>query len=185
MEDDYKKRVEAKTSRGSSSRTAAKAEQDRASEQSKYNGERDRITREESKLQNDLQTARKLFNESLAKIEDKLVGATAREKKQADALQEANDILRKLTEGKIAAFNGAVSWVNQRDRTVWINLGRADALSRQVTFGVYSAGSNEVKQSKAGIEVTQILGDSYNRHYTGDTIPYCSHVNTACSIQKT
>ena len=52
-----------------------------------------------------------------------------------------------------------VSWVNQRDRTVWINLGRADDLSRQVTFGVYSAGSNEVKQSKAGIEVTQILGD--------------------------
>ena len=57
------------------------------------------------------------------------------------------------------AFNGEISWVNQRDGTVWINLGRADALSRQVTFGVYSAGSTDMKQSKAGIEVTQILGD--------------------------
>ncbi len=57
------------------------------------------------------------------------------------------------------APNGEITWVNQRNGTVWINLGRIDALARQVTFGVYAANSTDVKESKAGIEVTQILGD--------------------------
>jgi hypothetical protein len=55
--------------------------------------------------------------------------------------------------------NGEITWVNQRDGTVWINIGRADALMRQVNFSVYPAESNETTESKAGIEVTRIVGD--------------------------
>ena len=160
LQDEYKNRVEQMDAqRKQFEDRAAKAEQDRASEQSKFNGERDRITREESKLQTDLQNARKLFTESLAKVDEKIQQSTQRIRKLLDANQEANDIINNLKGGKIGAFNGEITWVNQRDHTAWINLGRADALSRQVTFGVYAAGSTDVKQSKAGIEITQILGD--------------------------
>jgi len=45
---------------------------------------------------------------------------------------------------------------------VWINLGRADSLARQVTFSVYPVDITDMTAKgvrKAKIEVTQILGD--------------------------
>ncbi|MGA2063723.1 MAG: hypothetical protein ABSG86_02080 [Thermoguttaceae bacterium] len=56
---------------------------------------------------------------------------------------------------------GEVTWVDQRSATVWINLGRADALDRQTTFSVYSADADEMGKAKkkATVEVTKILGD--------------------------
>jgi hypothetical protein len=51
--------------------------------------------------------------------------------------------------------------VDQRSRTVWINLGRADGLDRQTAFGVYSGDADEMGKAKkkATIEVTKITGD--------------------------
>jgi hypothetical protein len=56
---------------------------------------------------------------------------------------------------------GEVTWVDQRSATVWINLGRADALDRQTSFSVYSADADDVGKAKkkATIEVTRITGD--------------------------
>ena len=56
--------------------------------------------------------------------------------------------------------DGRVSWVNQ-DGTVWINLGAADALRRQIIFSVYDADEHDpAKAAKKGsLEVTQVLGD--------------------------
>jgi hypothetical protein len=160
LEAEYKKRQAEKDAQMKQfEERAAKAEQDKASEQSKYSNERDRITRDESKHLADLQAARKSFNENITKIEGKLQLAVQRVKKLLDENQGINEKIRTLTEGKMGAPNGEISWVNLRNGTVWINLGRADALSRQVTFGVYSAESTDVKASKASIEVTQILGD--------------------------
>jgi len=57
--------------------------------------------------------------------------------------------------------DGEIRWVNQRQGTVWVNLGRADGLKRQTTFSVYSSAISDVTSQgrKASIEVTQILGD--------------------------
>lgn len=59
------------------------------------------------------------------------------------------------------ADDGEIRHVNQRSRTVWINLGRADALRPQVTFTVHSADVPPASPNatKAKIQVTQILGD--------------------------
>jgi hypothetical protein len=56
---------------------------------------------------------------------------------------------------------GEVKWVNQQNGTVWINLGRADSLDRQISFSVYSADSTDLGKAtkKASIEVTKLLGD--------------------------
>lgn len=71
------------------------------------------------------------------------------------------DELIKLTTQNFEVADGQVAHVNQQSHTVWINLGNADALQRQVNFSVY-AGDPQVKTDlhlKGKIEVVQLLGD--------------------------
>ncbi len=55
--------------------------------------------------------------------------------------------------------DGLIRYVNQRNRTVWINLGEADSLRPQVTFSVYDGDQNDAlgAERKGSIEVTRIL----------------------------
>ena len=66
-----------------------------------------------------------------------------------------------MTAQKFEIPSGEVRWVDQRTGTAWINLGRADSLQRQLTFGVYPADITDMTTGgkKAAIEVTQVLGD--------------------------
>ena len=55
--------------------------------------------------------------------------------------------------------DGSITYVNQRNRTVWINLGEDDDLRTQVTFSVYDGDENDAlgAERKGSIEVTRIL----------------------------
>ena len=57
--------------------------------------------------------------------------------------------------------DGLIRYVNQRDRTAWINLGEADELRPQVTFSVYGGDQNDAlgAERKGSIEVTRVLSD--------------------------
>ena len=57
--------------------------------------------------------------------------------------------------------DGRVTWVSSRQKTVYINLGSADGLKRQILFSVLGVDENNpVKAEKKGsIEVTQVLGE--------------------------
>jgi hypothetical protein len=57
--------------------------------------------------------------------------------------------------------DGRISWVNQRNQKVWINLGSADGLRPQVTFSVVADGiaDAEAAAQKGSIEVVRILDD--------------------------
>jgi hypothetical protein len=57
--------------------------------------------------------------------------------------------------------DGEISLVNQRNGTVWIDVGRADHLNPLTTFAVYPADITNLGKGakKASIEVTQILDD--------------------------
>ena len=73
-----------------------------------------------------------------------------------------SDQIEQMTTTKIDVFDGEIRWVDQRLGMVWINLGRADALPRQITFSVYPPDTTDLTAAggqKASIEVTQILGD--------------------------
>ena len=56
--------------------------------------------------------------------------------------------------------DGAISWVNQRTRTVWINVGSDDGLRRQTAFSVFPVhAANPIESdSKGKIEVTRLMG---------------------------
>ena len=57
--------------------------------------------------------------------------------------------------------DGRVTWVNQRSKMVWINVGIADGLRRQMTFSVYKFDVNgiDATRKKAEIEVTRVLDE--------------------------
>lgn len=56
--------------------------------------------------------------------------------------------------------DGDITWVNQRSRVVWINLGSDDRLERQTVFSVFPVDTNDspdLSRKKGNIEVTRIL----------------------------
>ena len=75
----------------------------------------------------------------------------------------ANEILKEQVPKDAESFevaDGRITWVNQNG-TVWINVGSADAIRRQVTFNVYDADENDADRAvkKGSIEVTRVMGD--------------------------
>ena len=132
-----------------------------------------------SKLRDDYETRRKDLDGSQKELLEKLTKVRA----QSDAQNARADKLVKDAQTQVQGLNniiheqvgiidkvnrpmvdnpaGEIRWVNQRTNTVWINLGRADALERQTSFSVYSADAADLGKAakKASIEVTKIIGD--------------------------
>ena len=72
--------------------------------------------------------------------------------------------IKKRSELQLSASelaDGRVTWVSSRQKTVYINLGSADGLKRQILFSVLGVDENNpVKAEKKGsIEVTQVLDE--------------------------
>jgi hypothetical protein len=140
---------------------AAKAREDLSAEQEKFEAARAELTEDKNELAAAMQKARKEADVALSDVQQKL----ETRQKQIRGLQEATITMKsKLEDVQKETFeiaHGEIRWVNQRNGTVWINLGQADALGRQTTFSVYPADTTDVsRQGKKGsIEVIQILGD--------------------------
>jgi hypothetical protein len=134
------------------------------------------LTEEQQKYTQSLQTARTEAEDEFTKLTDStknqqatidaLNGQVAKlqdqnKTLQADLLAERkkNEELRKPT---YELADGKIRWVNQGDRTVYIDLGRADALPRLMTFAVYPADAYDISRAgggKASVEVTRIISD--------------------------
>jgi hypothetical protein len=82
-------------------------------------------------------------------------------KKYKDTRKQLDDVLKETIEVPAGLVSQVNQRGNERERTVYINLGRADRLRRQVNFSVYAADATDLTKAgrKAGIEVTEILGD--------------------------
>jgi len=139
----------------------AKAGEDLAAERRKFKGERDRITEDQTEIASQMQKARKDSAAAIAKIDAKLQETGSRLKKLAELNRRKSEKLDAIVKDTFEVPDGEIRWVNQRNGTVWINVGRADALERQVTFSVYPTDTTNLTNagSKASIEVTQILGE--------------------------
>ncbi|HUT89631.1 MAG TPA: hypothetical protein VMY37_09055 [Thermoguttaceae bacterium] len=76
-------------------------------------------------------------------------------------LKTANIRIEDILAPTFEQADGKIRWVNQRNQTVWISLGSADALQKLTSFSVYPADTNDVTKvgKKGSIEVTQVLED--------------------------
>jgi hypothetical protein len=163
-EDDYKKSLEAKEAQVAEFRSSHDAAvSDLDNERTKFQTDRERISRDKTRLQGDLQAMRKESNERLAKVDAQLTKSETENKKLGDVVVKQGEIIDRYGGGLMAgAANGEITWVVQRNSTVWINLGRADGLMRQVTFSVYPFDVVDMTAkgaAKGKIEITEILGD--------------------------
>ena len=138
---------------------AAVAERDKL--RSDFNDARNSVTDQQKKqLASHLQM-QKDFDAQLEGLQTQYDSQLARVADLQQLLDEKNKTIIEIIEPTFEMADGKIRWVNQRNQTVWINLGRADALQRLTSFSVYPADTNDVTKvgKKASIEVTQILGD--------------------------
>ena len=93
--------------------------------------------------------------------------AEAEFKKLRDALKQAQEtvqskqgIIEGLTQAAPTVPDGRVSWVNQRENTVFINVGSDDGLQRRISFSVYDRNATDAATAvkKGSIEVLNVRG---------------------------
>ncbi len=135
--------------------------QEMAAERAKHKEDYERIAADKVALAQQLQEARKQSTAAVAEVEAKLQTAGQEVVKLTGLLTRRTEELEAVTTESVDVPDGEIRWVNQREGTVWINLGRADGLRRQVTFSVYPADLTNLSEAvkKGSIEVTRILGD--------------------------
>lgn len=145
-----KHETEAKTALDESTAVRGKFNEDRT----KLNDDKKQLNVELQKKNDELVT--------LASERDKIVADVTTKLKKLELLNEQKqEIIDTVTAETFEVADGEIRWVSPATKSVWINLGRADSLHKQVSFGVFGIDDNGVarKKSKAKIEVTQILGD--------------------------
>lgn len=142
---------------------AAKAAEDLKTEQANYAALRTRSEEDKARLASQVkEISDKLQAESdkLRQLEEKIAKD---EKRYKDTIQNLQDRLKESEreKGILSLFespDGRIKLVNQRQRQVWIDLGRADGLLRQTTFSVYDHNENGIANAKpkGRIEVTAV-----------------------------
>ena len=135
---------------------------DAAAERDKFNAERTRITAESAKVaailpQKNAMIA-KTTSEAAARQEE-----MARQLSQVSTLLESEKERREKLEKDVGTTyerpDGEVTLVNSRANTVWINLGTADSVDRQMIFSVIDQNETGVTKSKVKgrIEITRVM----------------------------
>jgi hypothetical protein len=137
-----------------------KAQQDLAAERASFNDARQAIERQRQDLVKTLDDERQSKEKAVADAETKVQKAQS---ELADSETSRNRLLeeRALESPSFDVADGRVTYVNQATQTVWINLGEADSLRRQITFSVFDSSESDAGKAakKGSIEVTRILGE--------------------------
>ena len=140
---------------------AAKAGEDLAARTKQFDDDRGKLTQEKDELAKKLQASQKQAETAMSQLQAKLDEAMAVAGRLKNIVKDRTEQLETVKRTTFEEPDGKIRWVNQRNGTVWINLGQADYLGRQTSFSVYPQDTNDVSRAtkKADIEVTQILGE--------------------------
>jgi hypothetical protein len=139
-------------------KTTQKTEEDAAAERNEFKRQRDEMNAERDKLAEQVAEQRK----EIDRVNADMATAQKKQTEEIGAMSRDVEILRanQVEPDPIAQpADGIVSWVNQKEQKVWINLGDADHLRPQVTFSVYSGDETDAlkAEKKGSIEVVKIL----------------------------
>ncbi|MEN1680628.1 MAG: hypothetical protein AAGJ46_13650 [Planctomycetota bacterium] len=142
--------------------TLKKVEADAASERLNFNQARAELEKQKQQAIAAVQRQRADFEKKAAELNEQINSITAELDQTKLARNSAQDELKVIRgEPSFEIADGSVSYVNQANGTVWIDLGKLDSLRRQVTFSVFEQTAADAGKAdkKASIEVTRILGD--------------------------
>lgn len=151
-------------------------EQQKDEQIAQYRETKEKVESEAAKARNEFTEQKKQID----KAKDEIAAQLAEQRQKIDAIEATSATEQSALNDKIAKLervveilqsnqvepdpfaqpaDGLIRYVNQRDQTVWINLGEADNLRPQVTFSVYDGDESDAlgAERKGNIEVTQIL----------------------------
>ncbi len=131
---------------------------DLETEHAKFSHDRKEITASKDSLEKRFDTKRKEHEVLTKESGEKIATLSAENEKKDTLLRAINDKKREQDKANEVA-DGKITWVDQRSRTVWVNLGSGDGLRRQTSFSVFDQDdSNPTEASKKGkIEVTRLM----------------------------
>ena len=135
--------------------------QDLKSREETFSKERTQITDDQNKIREQLKTAQKDAATEKTTLDAKNQETGSQLKKTQELARTLREQNASLTNQTMDVPDGEISRINQRNGTVWIDLGKADNLNPLITFAVYPADVSNLGKGakKASIEVTQILDD--------------------------
>ncbi len=139
----------------------AAAEQDAAKERNAFKTARAQFETQQAQLEKKLDSQRGQYEQQVAGLQTTI----GERKERVDKLEvELRRTLDKVPPDIVTldVADGRITYVNQREGKVWLNLGERDSMRRQLTFSVLAqdsgdAGAAEVKGS---IEVVRVLGEN-------------------------
>jgi hypothetical protein len=139
-----------------------KAADDLAAERNSFNAERDAFKKKQDELVAQISEKEKQLKEAKEKADKDFAELTS----TIGKLQRDHDIVLEKFKGirqdgpDFESPDGEVTWVSQRQRIAYINLGSSDGLTRQITFSVYGRDENGVAtgaEAKGRLEVIRLL----------------------------
>jgi hypothetical protein len=138
---------------------ADKAQQDLAGEKTKFQEDRTALESKQTELLAIVEKQKTDFEARVAEYDTEKKRLTEMLEKREQAVANLIEN-QKDEEGSFEVADGRISWV-QQNGTVWINLGSADSLRRQVTFSVFDADQHDAEKAtkKGSIEVSRVLGE--------------------------
>ncbi len=140
--------------------TLKKVEADAASERNKFNAARADLEDKRQELVEAIERQRDSYETQVEGLNTQVADLNSQLAKALKSRQKLLDE-RAKDDPSFEIADGAIAWVNQANRTVWINIGQGDSLRRQVNFSVYEQTEADAGKApkKASIEVTRMLGD--------------------------
>ncbi len=122
---------------------------------------RDQLNAEKDQLASVVQKSRAALDELQGKSDQQIQELQREVKNQELIISQRDGQLEELTTESFDVPDGKVLWVNARTGIVYVNLGSADGLRRQVTFSVYGTDVNNLSRGdrKGSIEITRIVND--------------------------
>lgn len=139
----------------------AQAEASRDALASDWETERTRITEEKDRLVAQLEELRTKSGSEIADLTTKLTSTQQAYDQLQTQLNQLKDEIDLERPANLDLVDGNVLQVYPREKTLWINVGRADGLQPRTTFSVYDEGSFNAPgaMEKGKIEVVRIIDD--------------------------
>lgn len=138
----------------------SKTQQELAAERTKFNLDRSELETQRAAL---VQSRQRNLQEYQSQIAAAQSNEAEAKKQLVDSERAKSKLLseRQLSNPSFEVADGRITYVNQANQTVWINLGETDSIRRQVVFSVFNSDLTDAgkAEKKGSIEVTRLLGD--------------------------
>ncbi len=135
--------------------------------------ERNRLTQEMGQSAQQVEQLRTAMTELETKSQQEVDTLQKQVKNKDLIIEQRQEQLTEVTQTSFEVPDGKITWVNPKTGMVYINLGRADGLRRQVTFSVYGTDVNNLvrEETKGSIEVTRVIDDHLSEARTTEDDP--------------